>query len=186
MERFRHVHAPRRCSRAEPCRPLRCTSTGDPLTQTVPARRRLGAVAVLLTAGLLSTACGGDDETAEAAAPTTSSSAPAPSTSAAPVTPAPEVAVAPPPAVTPAPQPAPVVDFAMPAVVGMTLQDAQDLIQTNGVFLSLSHDLLGSRNQVLDANWRVCTQNIPPGQRVTGNVEGAIDLGAVKLEEPCP
>ncbi len=68
----------------------------------------------------------------------------------------------------------------------MTLQDAQDLIQTNGVFLSLSHDLLGTRSQVLDANWRVCTQNVPAGQRVTGNAEGVIDLGAVKLEETCP
>ncbi|MGY1697733.1 hypothetical protein ACI780_22785 [Geodermatophilus sp. SYSU D00814] len=91
---------------------------------------------------------------------------------------------------TPAPesttQAAPVVDFSMPAVVGLTLQDAQDLIQTNGVFLSLSHDLLGSRSQVLDANWKVCTQNIPAGQQVTGNVEGAIDLGVVKLEESCP
>ncbi|MGY1833473.1 hypothetical protein ACI8AA_23910 [Geodermatophilus sp. SYSU D01180] len=92
----------------------------------------------------------------------------------APTTPAP---------VTPA---APVVDFAMPSVVGMTLQDAQDLIQTSGVFLSVSHDLLGARNQMLDANWKVCTQNVPAGQRVTGDVEGAIDLGVVKVEEFCP
>jgi hypothetical protein len=74
----------------------------------------------------------------------------------------------------------------MPSVVGMDLQSAQDLIQTHGVFLSVSHDLLGMRNQVLDANWRVCTQNVPPGQQVTGDVEGAIDLGVVKLEEACP
>jgi hypothetical protein len=74
----------------------------------------------------------------------------------------------------------------MPAVVGMDLQSAQNLIQTNGVFLSLSHDLLGTRNQVSDANWRVCTQNVAAGQRVTGDVEGAIDLGVVELEELCP
>lgn len=78
------------------------------------------------------------------------------------------------------------VDFAMPAVVGMDLQSAQDLIQTNGVFLSLSHDLLGNRHQVLDSGWTVCTQNIPPGQQVTGNAEGVIDLGVVKREESCP
>ena len=92
----------------------------------------------------------------------------------------------PPPSPVPTTQAAPVVDFAMPSVVGMDLQSAQDLIQTNGVFLSLSHDLLGTRNQVLDANWRVCTQNVAAGQRVTGDVEGAIDLGVVKLEETCP
>jgi hypothetical protein len=34
--------------------------------------------------------------------------------------------------------------------------------------------------------WMVCTQNVPPGQRVTGDVEGAIDLGVVKREEFCP
>ncbi|MGY1653390.1 hypothetical protein [Geodermatophilus sp. SYSU D01119] len=153
------------------------------------ARRRLGALPVLLAAGLLLAGCGDDGETG-LPAPTSTPSAPATSSAAAPTTPAPtpapEPAVAPAPTPQVTPPPAPVVDFAMPAVVGMTLQDAQDLIQTNGVFLSLSHDLLGSRNQVMDANWRVCTQNIAPGQRVTGNVEGAIDLGVVKLEELCP
>ena len=78
------------------------------------------------------------------------------------------------------------VDFAMPDVVGMDLQSAQDLIQTHGVFLSVSHDLRGSRNQVLDSNWLVCDQNIPPGQRVSGDAEGKIDLGVVKREESCP
>ncbi|SHG41729.1 hypothetical protein [Geodermatophilus nigrescens] len=153
------------------------------------ARRRLGALPVLLATGLLLAGCGDDGETG-LPAPTSTPSAPATSSAAAPTTPAPTTP-APEPAVAPAPTPevtpAPVVvDFLMPAVVGMTLQDAQDLIQTNGVFLSLSHDLLGSRNQVLDANRRVCTQNIAPGQRVTGDVDGAIDLGAVKLDELCP
>lgn len=78
------------------------------------------------------------------------------------------------------------VDFPMPDVVGMDLQSAQDLIQTYGVFFSTSHDLRGSRMQVLDSNWIVCTQNIPAGQQVTGDAEGAIDLGAVKREESCP
>jgi hypothetical protein len=74
----------------------------------------------------------------------------------------------------------------MPDVVGMDLQSAQNLIQTHGVFLTVSHDLLGSRNQALDSNWRVCEQNIPPGQRVTGEAEGQIDFGVVKREELCP
>ena len=51
----------------------------------------------------------------------------------------------------------------MPNAVGMDLQSAQNLVQDNGVFLSTSHDLLGSRQQMVDSNWIVCDQNIPPG-----------------------
>jgi hypothetical protein len=80
----------------------------------------------------------------------------------------------------------PGVNFTMPDFVGMDLQTAQDLVQTNGVFLSRSHDLLGSRMQVIDSNWIVCTQNIPAGKQVTGDAEGAIDFGVVKREESCP
>ena len=74
----------------------------------------------------------------------------------------------------------------MPDVVGTDLQSAQNLIQSHGVFLTVSHDLLGSRNQVLDSNWLVCDQNVPPGQQVTGDAEGQIDFGVVKREELCP
>jgi hypothetical protein len=147
-------------------------------------------LALVLVAGVIGSALGGgDDGTTPAAAGTTtvtvtSTATPSPQ----PVVP--PVASTPPPAVVPsttaAPPPAPVIDFAMPSVVGMNLQDAQDLIQTNGVFLSLSHDLLYTRNQLIDSNWKVCTQNIPAGQQVTGDAEGAIDLGVVKLEESCP
>jgi len=53
----------------------------------------------------------------------------------------------------------------MPNVVGMNLQDAQDLIQEHGVFLSLSEDATGQdRNQFIDSNWVVVGQNIEPGQ----------------------
>ncbi|MBB3086707.1 hypothetical protein [Geodermatophilus sabuli] len=120
-------------------------------------------------------------------APAESSSSPA----TAPTTVVPPAAVAPtqppttpPPA--PATQPEVVVDFAMPDLVGVDLQTAQITVQSNGVFLSRSHDLLGSRNQLVDSNWMVCTQNVPAGQRVTGEVEGLIDLGVVKREETCP
>jgi hypothetical protein len=78
------------------------------------------------------------------------------------------------------------VDFAMPDVVGMDLQSAQNLIQTYGVLLTVSHDLLGSRNQALDSHWLVCNQNVPAGQQVSGDVAGAIDFGVVKREESCP
>lgn len=72
------------------------------------------------------------------------------------------------------------------AAAGVDLQTAQNTIQSNGVFMSRSHDLLGMRNQVLDSNWIVCTQNIPAGQQVTAEAEGLIGLGVVKREEPCP
>src|SRR3954447_2456069 len=85
----------------------------------------------------------------------------------------------------PAPQ-APAVNFTMPNFVGMDLQSAQNLVQTNGVFFSQSHDLLGSRNQLVDSNWLVCDQNIPAAQQVTGDAEGLIDFGVVKRGEVCP
>lgn len=76
----------------------------------------------------------------------------------------------------------------MPDLVGQVLQDAQDQIQalTGGaIFFTGSHDLSGEdRNQVLDANWKVCTQNVAPGTAVTP--ESTIDVGVVKLDEACP
>jgi PASTA domain len=78
------------------------------------------------------------------------------------------------------------VNFTMPSVVGMDLQDAQDLMQDNGVLYSTSHDLLGTRMQVLDSGWQVCTQTPAAGTQVTGNVEGRIDFGVVKRGESCP
>ena len=74
----------------------------------------------------------------------------------------------------------------MPDLVGLDLHAAQDTVQTYGVFLSVSHDLLGSRNPVEDSDWVVCDQNVPAGQQVTGDVEGAFDLGVVERAEPCP
>src|SRR5688500_10000581 len=46
-----------------------------------------------------------------------------------------------------------VVDFVMPDLVGVDLQTAQNTVQGNGVFFSVSHDLRGSRSQMLDSNW---------------------------------
>ena len=138
---------------------------------------------------VLTTACSGAASDTVAAPATVTqtvvASVPAPAPAPAPVaavpTPAP-VAV-----VSAAPSPAAaVVDFAMPDMVGANLQVAQNTMQDNGVFWSVSHDLLGIREQVVDGNWQVCDQNVPAGQRVTGQVEGAIDFGVVKLEERCP
>jgi hypothetical protein len=135
--------------------------------------------AIMLTGGALAGCDNSSDTDTASALGTVQSSTAEPSVAVQP--PATSQATTPPPAATSA-----AVNFAMPSVVGMDLQSAQDLIQTNGVFFSTSHDLRGSRQQVLDSNWIVCTQNIPAGQQVTGNAEGAIDLGVVKRAESCP
>lgn len=139
-------------------------------------------VGALLAIGIIGAAVNDgetDEASSEAAAPTRSAGVESTVAPAPPVTPTTEAAPS-----TPA---APAgVNFTMPDFVGMDLQSAQNLVQTNGVFLSRSHDLLGSRHQVLDSNWIVCDQNIPAGQQVSGDVEGQIDFGVVKREESCP
>ncbi len=74
----------------------------------------------------------------------------------------------------------------MPDLVGTDLQSAQNAVQEFGVLYSVSHDLLGSRNQVIDSGWVVCDQSVAAGQRVTGDVEGQLDFGVVKRAESCP
>lgn len=69
--------------------------------------------------------------------------------------------------------------------VGMGLQAAQDAAQADGFFLLSSHDSAGaSRLQILDRNWKVCSQNVAAGKSVPVDTE--LDFGAVKLEESCP
>jgi len=47
-----------------------------------------------------------------------------------------------------------------------------------------SHDALGTdRMQVLDRNWKVCSQTPAAGAHST---DTTIDFGTVKLEESCP
>jgi hypothetical protein len=138
-------------------------------------------VAALVVLAVLGSALGGNDDknsSPAAASSTVQTAAPTTSLPPAPTTPAP-----PPPTSEAVPTG---VDFAMPDLVGMDLQSAQNAVQSFGVFLSNSHDLLGSRNQVVDSNWMVCDQNIPVGQQVTGDAEGLIDFGVVKREEFCP
>ena len=54
----------------------------------------------------------------------------------------------------------------MPDVVCMSLQDAQDLIQDQGVYFSRSEDASGQdRAQLVDSNWVVVEQTPPPGTR---------------------
>ena len=55
-------------------------------------------------------------------------------------------------------------------VLCMNLQDAQNLIQDQGVFLSRSKDASGqNRNQIYDRNWIVVGQNIPAGDAIGEN-----------------
>ncbi len=154
-------------------------------------RTWFGVLALVLVVGTIGSALGDDDESPSTAASASSSAASSSAAQEPTVAPTPSVAAVAPPATTAAPVPptteaAPTATFAMPDLVGLDLQTAQDLVQTNGVFLSVSHDLLGSRNQVVDSNWVVCTQNIPVGQQVSTDAEGEIDLGVVKREERCP
>jgi hypothetical protein len=76
----------------------------------------------------------------------------------------------------------------MPNEVGANLQGAQDDIQRvsgNPLFITRSEDATGAgRHQVLDRNWKVCSQNVPPGTSVDQSV--GITFGAVKLAESCP
>lgn len=73
-------------------------------------------------------------------------------------------------------------------MVGVTLQDAQDSIQAltdDAIFVTSSVDATGAgRNQILDANWKVCSQNVPPESVITADSQ--IEFAAVQLDETCP
>jgi hypothetical protein len=71
----------------------------------------------------------------------------------------------------------------MPDVVGLNLQQAQDLIQSSGnVFSSSSYDCTGAgRSQIVDSNWIVVRQSPSPGSSIESTKP---NLGAVKKGEP--
>ncbi len=76
----------------------------------------------------------------------------------------------------------------MPNEVGQVLQVAQDDLQRvsrNPLYFSTSSDATGAdRNQILDSNWKVCSQDIPVGTMVTSSQTP--DFSVVKLDETCP
>ncbi|MCF3132637.1 PASTA domain-containing protein [Streptomyces olivochromogenes] len=73
----------------------------------------------------------------------------------------------------------------VPNFVGMSLQSAQDTAQEAGFYSLKSHDALGrARMQILDRDWKVCSQNVKVGTTASTNTE--LDFGAVKLAETCP
>jgi beta-lactam-binding protein with PASTA domain len=74
--------------------------------------------------------------------------------------------------------------FVMPALVGVNLQEAQDVLQARGSFLLTQTDGTGQeRFQMLDYNWKVCAQD-PPAGTVT-SIATLVELVAVKLTESC-
>jgi hypothetical protein len=83
----------------------------------------------------------------------------------------------------PAPAPAPAAaTMAMPDVVCMNLQQAQDAIQDAGVFFSESTDASGrGRMQVNDSNWIVTKQSPAAGSDMSGVTPM---LSAAKIGEP--
>ncbi|MFF3655029.1 hypothetical protein [Streptomyces olivochromogenes] len=73
----------------------------------------------------------------------------------------------------------------VPNFVGMGLQSAQDAAQEQGFYLLKSHDSLGrDRMQILDRDWKVCSQNVKAG--TSQSTDTTLDFGAVKLAEKCP
>ena len=72
----------------------------------------------------------------------------------------------------------------MPALVGMNLQLAQDTLQSLDSYLLVQEDAAGlGRFQVVDSNWKVCTQDPAPGDVVP--ISTLVTLAAVKLDETC-
>ncbi|MFI5546060.1 hypothetical protein ACIA6E_20060 [Streptomyces sp. NPDC051815] len=144
------------------------------------------AVAVLAAASVAALAL-------TACAPQPTTPAPASTAPAAPATPAPAPAA---PSTAPAPVPAPAgstpaaappaaTRATVPRAVGQVLQTAQDQAQAVGFFRLGSTDALGkSRMQVLDRNWKVCSQTPAAGSSATTDTE--LVFHTVKLEENCP
>lgn len=74
--------------------------------------------------------------------------------------------------------------FIMPKVVGMNLQLAQDLLQSKGSYVIDQVDFKGlNRFQVLDSNWKVCTQSPSAGKKIP--ISTVVTLASVKLTERC-
>ncbi|WP_405909565.1 hypothetical protein OG742_37185 [Streptomyces sp. NBC_00828] len=135
------------------------------------------AVALTATALLALAACAAEDTspqtpaTSQASTPPTD---PAPTPSS-PVTDVPSVEEE-----TPAAEPE---TAALPDMTGEVLQTAQDAAQAAGFFSLTSSDATGQgRFQVLDRNWKVCSQTPEPGEHP---VDTTIDFATVKLTESC-
>ena len=153
-------------------------ATGDP--QPTAAQSSATSEAPSASASADPTTAAATTEAPTTAA-TTEATIPAPVETTPP--PAPTIAAAP---VAPVAPVAPQVNFVMPDLVGINLQDAQNAMQQLGVFFTTSTDASGlGRAQIMDNNWIVCGQNFPPGTQMTGDLEGAIDFTVAKIGESC-
>jgi hypothetical protein len=90
---------------------------------------------------------------------------------------------------TAAPEPAAGGDtFTMPNEVGKPLQDAQDDLQAISgdiLYVSKSTDATGAgRLQILDSQWKVCSQNVAAGTTV--GPRDLVRFAVVRLAENCP
>lgn len=158
--------------------------------ETPVAHRRLSIPVVAICLGLL-TACGAGSDKTSASTESNATEATTVTTTVAPTTVTVTVAETPVPTAAPTQPPTTAVPTTspsqplMPAVVCMNLQDAQDLIQTVGVFYSRSVDATGEgRNQIIDSNWQVVAQTPDVG---TPFGEGDAVLSVVKIgEQPNP
>lgn len=73
----------------------------------------------------------------------------------------------------------------VPRFVGMGLQSAQDAAEAAGFARLTSHDSAGrDRMQILDRDWKVCSQRPAAGTAVRTDTK--LDFGAVKTGEDCP
>ncbi|MBW9214767.1 hypothetical protein KV102_07905 [Mumia sp. zg.B53] len=142
---------------------------------------RLAAFVSVLSLAALTAGCAAtDDPTAPETVYVTKTVTVTPPTEAAPTTPPTEAAAAPTEASSTASE-----TFRMPRLVGTNLQLAQDKLQHLGSYVLDQRDALGlDRFQVLDSNWKVCSQKPKAGRTVA--VDAVIVLAAVKLEEACP
>jgi hypothetical protein len=140
-------------------------------TDRVPGRRlRRWGIAASVALAAVTTGCSGSDAPAE------------------PVRTVTVTAPAPPPAATPSPaRDSAGTSWTMPDLVGSNLQDAQNAVQDLTDFeiaVTTSHDSTGAgRQQVVDRNWKVCSQSVAPGTTITKGTR--IDFGTVKLDEDC-
>lgn len=79
--------------------------------------------------------------------------------------------------------------YAMPNEVGQVLQDAQDDLQRvfdSPLYYSTSSDASGRRrHQILDRDWRVCSQNVVPGTAIDPD-EIIVSFAVVRVTETCP
>lgn len=142
-----------------------------------------GLVVLMLLVGIFGGGGGSKDKKSVAdgtpatvAAAATTSPAPAPTTTSASPSPS---------SFSPTPSPSPTETLpVLPDFSGTDLQRAQDQAQALGFYALDSHDLTGQgRHQVLDRNWRVCSQS--PSRRTADPSTTTVTFNVVEYGESC-